>query len=307
MAFDLVTCPSCHEKNKYSISTSTAQGNCFRQSCNLHGWRFLKSVLNEYPQLEYELMHLNIDFDSKGKYLQHKEVVTQKAILLPPNSIPLVYLKKSKSYRYALSRGYTEDKMKQFEMLVSSQDDGVIIPFYDFDGKLVSYQKRFLPEVAKTMGRKFDNVSAKKIPFNIAPTNSIATTKVVFEGVTECVYFDGVNYSTTAVLQSVISDEMLNMFYTAVVKYKYKEFMFFPDIGSSLVNKWRLSAMRLKAICGFSGIDLKCSVVDLRIAFDTSEGKIIPKHLNDATAIINEYGQQGKDIVNYCIDNREFV
>lgn len=186
LQLNLKECPKCGgDKWKVFLNADTGLGNCFSGSCEakFNKWSFIDAHLGHNKHQTYEhIKQIAREMGWRPPRTVAKQVNIEKAKLVIPDSheIP-VY---GKNVKYLENRGISADVAKFFHLRVSthgkfnysmegrglSQDysNRIIIPIFDLDGELVSFQ-----------GRDISGTAEKKYLF---PPGFASTGKYLYNG-----------------------------------------------------------------------------------------------------------------------------
>ena len=160
---NIKTCPSCgNSKWKVYMNESTGLGNCFSGSCQMrtfNKWRFIKATLDEAPNgaVYKHLKDVSIELGWKPRKITSAVSYSAGEILLPACiKMPDI---NGDIHPYIADRGITPEICEYFNL--SYCHDGVfntvdatgkskvmdfsqmiIIPIFDLDGNLVTFQGR---------------------------------------------------------------------------------------------------------------------------------------------------------------------
>lgn len=169
----LKECPVCgSSKWKTYLSAETGRGNCFAGSHppgeNFSKWKFIKALLPESNNRQV-VDHIRQFVSMRGwrPKRTRSAPVMQTAELVLPESVPIPI--EGKNLKYLANRGITAEVAQYFHMRYCHQgywrfrglDGGwkfvdfgkrILIPIFDLDGKMVSFQGR---DITGTAERKY--------------------------------------------------------------------------------------------------------------------------------------------------------
>lgn len=163
LQINVKTCPVCgNNKWKVYLNADSGLGNCFAgdhpPGKNFNKWHFIKAHFGEQGNAEVIAYLKNMARESGWKAKRKTSIAVDEHIeaVLPVNTIPLPAL--GRNLRYLTNRGIDLDTVRYFHLHYC--DDGyfrykkegawtfqlyvqrLIIPVYDLDGKLVTFQGR---------------------------------------------------------------------------------------------------------------------------------------------------------------------
>lgn len=153
-------CPVCGDTDyKVYLSAETGLGNCFHGSCEtkFNKWKFISNYLGTPARDVIEHMKAFAREQGWRPPRRRAVAVSNRGPLTLPESIPLPY--NGRNLKYLDNRGIAGPIAEYFELRYSSRgafdyisDEGrpmsqdysgrIIIPIYDLDGDLVSFQGR---------------------------------------------------------------------------------------------------------------------------------------------------------------------
>jgi DNA primase len=164
------TCPACGtSKWKVYLNETTGLGNCFSGDCQkrFNKYSFIAAHLGGLPFAKVA-EHIEVAARDMGwRPVRRAQIaVNESGPLVIPESVELPY--EGKAPAYLLNRGITPEMMRYFHLRYSAKgvfhykmqglpkwmDFGkrIIIPVYDLDGNLVSFQGR---DITGTAERKY--------------------------------------------------------------------------------------------------------------------------------------------------------
>jgi DNA primase len=183
--FNVKECPVCgNSKYKVFLNQESGLGNCFHGDCEakFNKWRFIHATLGGTARATIE--HIKHFARTQGwRPKRVKAAATSTGALTLPESIPLPY--NGRNLKYLENRGITADIAQYFELRFSHHGkfpylDGsgepveqdyanrIIIPVFDLEGQLVSFQGR---DITGTADRKY-----------LFPPGFASTGSVLFNG-----------------------------------------------------------------------------------------------------------------------------
>lgn len=166
------TCPYCHggknrDKKSFAINLKTGQFNCKRSSCNAHG-----NMITLAKDFDYSLGR-NVDeyhqirpgrFRTINKTLSPEDV-TDNAIT------------------YLLSRDIPAEITKQYRITTQkAQPEILVFPFYEPDGKTISFVKYRNPHPAEGQSKEWCEANCKPILFGMDHCDPSDGTLIITEG-----------------------------------------------------------------------------------------------------------------------------
>lgn len=179
-------CPVCgNSKWKVYMNQDNGLGNCFHGDCEakFSKWSFIKASLGGQSNREV-VDHIKTIVEEQGYKVKRTEYQpAAKGSLRYPKSIPLPI--QGRNLKYLLERGISIDTVKDFGLRICQKGwfeyidhEGqrklqnftkrIIIPIFDLDGQLVSYQ-----------GRDITGLSEKKYLF---PNGFASTGAIIYNG-----------------------------------------------------------------------------------------------------------------------------
>lgn len=210
-------CPVCgNSKWKVYMNQDSGLGNCFHGDCEakFSKWSFIKASLRNLNNREV-VEHIKTIAEEQGFTVKRSEykpaergaLKLPKSIVLPAGGRNLKYLRergislettKDFGLRFC-QKGWFEYIDHEGQRKLQSFGGRIIIPIYDLDGQLVSYQ-----------GRDITGLSEKKYLF---PNGFASTGAIIFNGHNACGYKDvcmgeGV-FDVMAIHQAFQSDSAL--------------------------------------------------------------------------------------------------
>jgi len=167
--FNIKECPICgNSKYKVFMNQENGLGNCFHGDCEakLNKWKFIHATLGGTARATID--HIKHFASTQGwRPKRIKSAATSSGPLTMPDSIQLPH--NGRNLRYLDNRGITADIAQYFELRFShhgkfpyldpngdplEQDysNRVIIPIFDLEGQMVSFQGR---DITGTADRKY--------------------------------------------------------------------------------------------------------------------------------------------------------
>lgn len=158
--FNLKECPFCgNEKWKVYVGQESGIGHCHRCERNFGKWSFVKQYLGDPANPKIVVDHLEQCAREQGWRAPRKvAVATTLPELALPKSVALPV--NGRNLRYLQNRGIFGDVARYFGLRYCHQgkfdkqsyDRRVIIPVFDLDGNMVSFQGR---DITGTSERKY--------------------------------------------------------------------------------------------------------------------------------------------------------
>lgn len=179
-------CPVCgNSKWKVYMNQDSGLGNCFHGDCEakFSKWSFIKASLGDSSNKEVVDLIKTVA-EEQGYQVKRTEYKPMSAgDLKLPKSIPLPH--SGRNLKYLSERGISNDTTREFglrmcqkgwfeyidhegERKLQNYSKRIIIPIYDLDGELVSYQ-----------GRDITGTSEKKYLF---PPGFASTGSIIYNG-----------------------------------------------------------------------------------------------------------------------------
>lgn len=179
-------CPVCgNSKWKVYMNQDNGLGNCFHGDCEakFSKWSFIKASMGDASNREVVDLIKTVA-EEQGYQVKRSEFVPMSSGSLRfPKSIPLPHA--GRNLKYLSERGISTDTTKEFglricqkgwfeyidhegERKLQNYSKRIIIPIYDLDGELVSYQ-----------GRDITGTSEKKYLF---PPGFASTGSIIYNG-----------------------------------------------------------------------------------------------------------------------------
>lgn len=246
-------CPACgNNKWKVYMNQDNGLGNCFHGDCEtkFSKWSFIKASLGDLSNREI-VDHIKTIAEEQGYQVKRSEFVPmQSGSLKLPKSVQLPI--QGRNLKYLQERNISNDTTRHFglrvcqkgwfeyidpngEKKLQNYSKRIIIPIYDLDGELVSYQ-----------GRDITGTSEKKYLF---PPGFASTGSIIYNGQNAIGYKDicmGEGAFDVMAIHQAFQDDPVLCNVAAVGSFG--KHLSFGDESSQLAQLLRMKESGLKRI-----------------------------------------------------------
>jgi DNA primase len=168
----LKECPFCGNDNwKVYLNAETGLGNCFVCNEGINRWKLIRGLQGYPPEskanIAETIQHIRqVSMDLGWRPKRPEMAVEEQTMLTIPNSIELPY--DGKNLTYLRDRGITDDTTRYFHLRYCQMgwfpyqfggeekhqkwEERLIIPVYDLDGNMVTFQGR---DIQGTADKKY--------------------------------------------------------------------------------------------------------------------------------------------------------